>query len=490
MLNRVINRFVLSLGLAALVCASCVKDTVWEINEGTAIDFRVAGVTKAQESQSADIDVFYVSARSDGHQNNYFTDVPYMRAGNDMFISSMPYYWPGTSQLHFFVYTPSLDDFGQDAELAIGAGSQKIRNFTIASDLGAQKDFLVAEATGSKESQATGVELNFEHKLAQIEVHAKNSNPGYAISIRGVKIGGMPSKADFDFNPAAGFTEWIVDENSDPLEVYELYSVEKELTSFPQSIMGSEGNAMLIPQQLEPWDRTTGQGAYIAVFAHIETADGALVFPRPDSPAFYADYYEWLLVPIDTKWEAGSKYVYTLDFSRGAGMDETGTDVLGGEITFSIKELRWAEQSTIESTAANFIGSWQITHVESFRDYKPGETVDPNWPEYDLYDTPEEFEDRNKVPTEMIRTRIFDENTLYLFPGVSGYQTKCSFKIQGGYLYITSTVGGVEDTGAYMIRDYSEDSFVIISENELSSYYLKKIYYYKKCEEDFELLLD
>lgn len=485
MLNRVINRFVLLLGLAALVCASCVKDTVRETNEGTAIDFRVAGVTKAQESQSADIDVFYVSARSDGHQNNYFTDVPYMRAGNDMFISSMPYYWPGTSQLQFFVYTPSLDDFGQDAELAIGAGSQKIRNFTIASDLNGQKDFLVAEATASKESQATGVELNFEHKLAQIEVHAKNSNPGYVYSIRGIKIGGVASRADFDFNPSAGASEWIVDPDCDPLEVYEIYGEGKELTTFAQNIMGTEGNAMLIPEQLVPWDKNTGEGAYLAVYAQIKTAEGAMVYPRPTSE----ESYGWLLVPLDTEWESGCRYVYTLDFSEGAGMDENGTDILGGAISFTVQELHWNEQSTVESTAADFIGSWELQYVESFREYKPGEEVDPNWPPDAVYG-PEDFGDSGKVPSEMIRTRVCENNLIYLFPGVPGYETECDFRIQGGYLYITPILedGTYGEGSSYLIRNYSENSFAIVSESELSSYYLKKIFYYKKADVDFELL--
>ena len=485
MLNRVLNRFVLLLGLAALVCASCVKDTVRETNEGTAIDFRVAGITRATEAQSGDIDVFYVTARASAFENNYYTDVPYIKAANGFFLSSTSYYWPGSAELQFYVYTPALDDFGQDAELAIGAGSQKIMNFTIASDLSSQKDFLVAEATGSKESQATGVELYFNHKLSQIEVHAKNSNPGYVYSIRGIKIAGVASRADFDFNPSAGASEWIVDPDCDPLEVYEIYGEGKELTTFAQNIMGTEGNAMLIPEQLVPWDKNTGEGAYLAVYAQIKTAEGAMVYPRPTS----GESYGWLLVPLDTEWESGCRYVYTLDFSEGAGMDENGTDILGGAISFTVQELHWNEQSTVESTAADFIGSWELQYVDSFREYKPGEEEDPDWPRHAVYG-PEDFGDSSKVPSEMIRTRVCENNLIYLFPGVPGYETECDFRIQGGYLYITPILedGTYGEGSSYLIRDYSENSFAIVSESELSSYSLKKIFYYKKADVDFELL--
>ena len=52
--------------------------------------------------------------------------------------------------------------------------------------------------------------------------------------------------------------------------------------------------------------------------------------------------YAWLAVPVDTKWEAGYKYVYTLDFTSGAGYpdplggDPTGSTALGGPIKFTM----------------------------------------------------------------------------------------------------------------------------------------------------------
>lgn len=83
--------------------------------------------------------------------------------------------------------------------------------------------------------------------------------------------------------------------------------------------MGTEGeSAMLIPQKLVPWNPNSDpanskKGVYISVFTKITTSEGTQIFPET------AEEYAWVAVPIDTEWEAGNKYVYTLDFTDGAG---------------------------------------------------------------------------------------------------------------------------------------------------------------------------
>lgn len=104
-----------------------------------------------------------------------------------------------------------------------------------------------------------------------------------------------------------------------------------------------DDNAMLIPQQLIAWtpdtDKTnTNKGAYLAVKVNITTKDGARVYPSVGE-------YDWVAVAVNTKWEPGQKYVYTLDFSNGAGKVDPekpmpgptdpfkpGEDVLGSAI--------------------------------------------------------------------------------------------------------------------------------------------------------------
>ena len=62
-----------------------------------------------------------------------------------------------------------------------------------------------------------------------------------------------------------------------------------------------------------------------------------------------------MAVAIDTKWDAGKKYVYTLDFTNGAGKvdpekpeptdptdpDNPGEDIFGGAIKFTVSVSAW-----------------------------------------------------------------------------------------------------------------------------------------------------
>ena len=134
---------------------------------------------------------------------------------------------------------------------------------------------------------------------------------------------------------------------------------EKTLNGTPESLMGMGGSAMLIPQQLTAWDAAgdkpnAGKGAYLAVKLQITTKAGARVYP-----AEIVGDYDWAAVPINTNWEAGKKYVYTLDFTSGAGKvdpekdpsDPTdpfkpGDDILGNNaIKFTVQVTEWVEET-------------------------------------------------------------------------------------------------------------------------------------------------
>ena len=132
------------------------------------------------------------------------------------------------------------------------------------------------------------------------------------------------------------------------------------LNGTPESLMGTEGSAMLIPQQLTAWDAAgdkpnANKGAYLAVKLQITTKAGARVYP-----AEVVGNYDWAAVPVDTNWEAGKKYVYTLDFTSGAGKvdpekedpsDPTdpfkpGDDILGNNaIKFTVQVTEWVEET-------------------------------------------------------------------------------------------------------------------------------------------------
>ncbi|WP_417014327.1 fimbrillin family protein [Alistipes sp.] len=333
---------------AALALASCSKDEPVSTNNGNAIDFRAAMQTRAAETTTANIAKFFVTAL-DKNSANYFTNAEFTKDGS-FFTSTPSYYWPSDgSELNFYAYAPSAAELG--GTLVISKNAKMLGNFAPAAAIADQKDFITAAATGSKSNESTGVALTFEHRLAQIEIKAKNANDGYKFKVQGVRIGKPVSKGAFDFETSA----WTLGTNKTNYAVtYE--GSEKSLGAAAVSIMAEENdNAMLLPQQLTAWDsendkKNDAEGAYLAVKVQIRTKDGARVFP-----AASVGEYDWVAVAIDTKWDAGKKYVYTLDFTNGAGKvdpekpeptdptdpDNPGEDIFGGAIKFTVSVSAW-----------------------------------------------------------------------------------------------------------------------------------------------------
>ena len=88
------------MGVAVMALASCAKDSVKEVNNGHAIDFRVATQTRATETTTANLSTFYVTA-IDAKGSNYFTNAAFTKI-EEYFSSSPAYYWPGDgSNLEF-----------------------------------------------------------------------------------------------------------------------------------------------------------------------------------------------------------------------------------------------------------------------------------------------------------------------------------------------------------------------------------------------------
>ena len=122
-----------------------------------------------------------------------------------------------------------------------------------------------------------------------------------------------------------------------------------------KELMNGGENAMLLPQALTAWDwdggngdkENTKNGAYLAVLVKITTKDDALVYPFNEDSEDYA----WAAIPVEGSWEAGKRYVYTLDFTSGAGyVDPTypvkpGEPILVGNIRFNVDIEGWADEN-------------------------------------------------------------------------------------------------------------------------------------------------
>lgn len=378
------KRFALLIGIAALAFTSCEKDQIKDVNRGHAIDFRVAAQSRAMEITTENLTTFYVTAL-DQRGSNYFTDVAFTKI-EEYFSSSPSYFWPGDgSSLDFYAYAPSTVSLG--ADVTIDSDTQTLSEFSPAAEISEQKDFVSATATGSKADQNDGVALTFNHQLAQIEVKARNANEGYIYKVRGVRIAQPISKADFDFTTS----QWSLDPSSKA--VYQVqYDNDIILETYGQCIMREEGdNAMLIPQQLVPWDSkgdkaNESKGAYLSVYAQVSTKSGSRIYPKSAEMD-----YAWMAVPIDTKWEAGYKYVYTLDFTNGAGhsdpIDGPADEILGDPISFLVQVTPWNDKQMHDP----IVGIWHINKVHFKKFDIDGTTVLEEW----TMDSKEEIEDEN-----------------------------------------------------------------------------------------------
>lgn len=345
------------LGLATIALASCSQDEPTALNQGRGIEFRpaIGTTTRASETTNANLKDIHVTA-FDKDGNFKFSDVFKKEADPSVFWTAAPnfYFWPADgSQYSFHAYSPSSADLG--GTMTLTKDEKKLSGFSPAAGMNDQKDFVVANATGSKADEETGVALTFKHALSQVQINAKNANGGYIYKVKGVRVGSVGSKGDFTFPLSA--TSWALDADNTKAKYQSEYDTEIVLKADAQVLMGDNGNAMLIPQQLTAWAPETdksnrAKGAYLAVKVNITTKDGAQIYPAKEGE------YDWAAVAIDTKWESGKKYVYTLNFTDGAGKvdpekpeptDPTtdpfnpGDDIVGGKIKFTVDVEEWTE---------------------------------------------------------------------------------------------------------------------------------------------------
>lgn len=340
--------YLLMIGALAVSMASCSDDEPALLkNDGEAIDFRPGfGGSRATETTNANLNTITVTAIDSAGAANYFTDLTFTKGGDGFFTSSPVYYWPGDDRnLTFYAYSPTMDELG--ADITINGSTKELTSFAVADQIKDQVDFVTAVATGKKSvNEVSGVQLNFNHRLSQIEVRAKSDSKAYKYQVIGVRIGRDEYIGTFDF----ATSKWTLDDWHDT-QVLTSSCDTTVLGSDPVSIMGADGNAMLLPQTLTAWDPVgdpdnVAREAYLSVLVRITTADGDVIYPFKGD----ARSYGWVSIPISDTWEQGKKYVYNLDFTNGAGYvdpddPQPGTPVLQGAIKFNVNVADWTDAS-------------------------------------------------------------------------------------------------------------------------------------------------
>lgn len=337
------NTFIFAAAASLLALTACTNEDSVELNQGRKINFRPAMATRATETNNSNLVDFKASAFLGS--TPYFLNETFSKSSGSSFYNSIAdYYWPGDdSELSFVAYAP-VDLQG----VTIKSTEKSLADFSPASDIKDQIDFISAQATGKKSlNEGPGVPLDFNHNLAQIEVRGLTNNKNYTFKITGIRIGEPIATGSFDFDSNA----WTLATNKTDYE--SVYATPIVLGADAQSLMGANGNAMILPQQLTAWDpkgdaSNTRAGAYLSVKLQINILDsegneGLQIYPFPSNGDCI-----WAAIPINTNWQPGKKYIYTLDFSHGAGYVDPknpnpGTPVLGGPIKFTVNVEDWVD---------------------------------------------------------------------------------------------------------------------------------------------------
>ena len=365
------NKMIYLCAAAALTLASCSNDETVEVAQQKGISFRaVTGLnTRASEVTTANLSALKVTAFWDKNNNKYDgfdTEVDYVKNGG-VFNSADSKFWP-KDESEVLSFTAFSDNWTGTKNITdknnINVGGVKIEG-TVAD----QKDMVyVTGVTGTKAANETnGVALTLGHALSQIQISAKSDNTVYTYQVKGIRISNVDGEADFNVVN----DRWSNNATNDQIYTVE-YTTPVTLNGTAQSIMEQKqdngvnysDNAMLIPQgATTAWDvendkQNANKDTYISVLLRItKTADNSNVFPAEG-----ADTYGWAAVPASFTWEKGNKYVYTLDFTNGAGRvdpvtpgpgvkpqpdgkdPKPGDKILGDPIKFTVTVTPWNPQ--------------------------------------------------------------------------------------------------------------------------------------------------
>ena len=290
--------------------------------------------TRAVETTISNLGSFTLNTFQDG-EDNYMRDVKYSSTdGSTWTTEAGKFFWPVEGDLHFYGYAPETP--GQSGTFKIDKDAQTLTDFSPNAAASEQKDFVYTSATGNGSSNGeTGIDLNFKHALTEISISAKNSNTAYTVTVSGVRIGNVKTKGTFTFPSTTGTdASWSLSDKTSDKGNYETTWTEGVTLGGDVSTL-DESNVpfMIIPQSLTSTTKYA-DGNYIAMKVKITMQGGKVLHDG------------WAYIGIDTNWEMGKHYVYTLDFSNGAGQDDNGKDIISGKnIKLNVSITPWNERT-------------------------------------------------------------------------------------------------------------------------------------------------
>lgn len=370
-----LKALVAGMGLLS-IAASCSEDVTEQINTGSEITFTTRMSRANIINSPADLKEFTVFAEAEGYEGLFINgETATKEDDSNIYNLASTYRWPSDAQkIEFWAYAPKEPA----AETTIninGAHQAQITGFAPAeykypsnTNSGAShNDLIVAYSKVPKSDSGASVQLKFKHTLSQIELRAKlgsgNKN-AYTVKIKGAWFRNIYGKGDLSFDDSEDNKFKWANDGTKSLYGYS-YNNAITLGLNPTDLL-SESNGksglMVIPQDIAQWNNieadreNSGNGAYILILCRIEVThegdehnggdyvgeatNGHIhqMFPTPDDDtSFNENLYGYVCVPLTNPeggWQAGKKYVYTLEFcgaNSGAGLyPPTGEDIIPG----------------------------------------------------------------------------------------------------------------------------------------------------------------
>lgn len=349
---------------AAIALSSCSSEETTDVAKSSNITFRTTVGLNSRALELTDNNMTKMTVSAFDGTNAYFTNKVLEKGeGNFFECKAFNPTWPKDGNLTFFAYSHLGDNWGYNAPSLTSTGAT-ITGFEPKADIKDQHDVVFAYGTGSqKANETSGVELNFEHILSQIKIVVKNTDTDLHYSIKGIRIASVSGSADYAFAHDAGKNTnshtWTNPGTANAVYATEFENPISLENSDPVDLTDKCG-AMIIPQTPTVWngqDRGTDfenfvGKAYISLLINVKRGK-TNIYPASGNG------YCWAAValPSVTKWEAGNKYIYTLDLTKGCGkVDpvEPGVDpgvkpdepIFGKEIKFTVNVKPWVDQST------------------------------------------------------------------------------------------------------------------------------------------------
>lgn len=243
-------------------------------------------------------------------------------------------FWPNNKWVSFYAFSPANADFHVSEDPGM---NQYALIVNVPTNVELQKDVMFAKAIGKDEPF---VHFEFRHLLSQVSFKAQTSNNDMEVEVKEVTMANIFMQGGGYFNNVSfpSLTEYG---NPGNVSTILRSPVGFNKSSGIVSITDADGVAMLVPQSVgegyrEAWDPGTSttsetENYFLAIQCKIKYKGKYIV----GSDSEYGTIYQ----PFALNWEAGKKYVYTLDFN-GGGYDENG-NVIFRPISYRVSVTDW-----------------------------------------------------------------------------------------------------------------------------------------------------